>query len=524
MASLVRRPVVVAAVFGFFLGLVAAPHALAQTSVTVNTETTPYGTVLATSTGMSLYELSADEAVPGKSACTGACQTAWPPLTAPSSGAVTAGSGVDATKLGTISVAGPNGTTINQVTYAGHPLYQFIRDTAAGQTNGLNVGAFGGIWRLVTAADGTPDAGVATVQLESSPNGQVLATPTAFGSHRTLYMLEVDAPGTSSCTPANLCTGAWPPLLTTGAPQAGTGVDASKLGTLKRPDGTIQVTYGGVALYLYSGDLAAGAASGLTNGEDVIDSYGIWYTLSPAGTIVPGVATLTSQTTSLGTVVAYVPTGSGPSYALYADTKDSSTASACTGACARIWPPVLTSGPTQLAAGSGLSASSLGTIARADGTTQVTYNGHPLYLFAKGFTGVSGQGVGPFVLMGSNGQLLATPPSATGVLAVPQVTHSGPGVSASFTVGFHSTQPGNGLVLFGPSCTALVETATMDSGAGTTSHSVTVTGNDLPGTVGDIGIQPGQTYFYEVVTVTSSANPDVDNNGGKCYSVTIPSS
>jgi parallel beta-helix repeat protein len=97
------------------------------------------------------------------------------------------------------------------------------------------------------------------------------------------------------------------------------------------------------------------------------------------------------------------------------------------------------------------------------------------------------------------------------------------GVSGQFTVGFNSTNAGNGMVLFGtgPGCTGLVETATQDQGAGTTTHIVVVKGNDLPGSVGDVGIQPGTTYWFEMVTATPSG-PEIDDNGGKCYSVTIP--
>jgi len=67
-------------------------------------------------------------------------------------------------------------------------------------------------------------------------------------------------------------------------------------------------------------------------------------------------------------------------------------------------------------------------------------------------------------------------------------------------VNFTSTHPGNGAVYFGPGpkCSGLVEVATQDSGAGTTSHRVLVSGNDLPGTVGNIGLTPGTTYSYEV--------------------------
>jgi phospholipase C len=93
----------------------------------------------------------------------------------------------------------------------------------------------------------------------------------------------------------------------------------------------------------------------------------------------------------------------------------------------------------------------------------------------------------------------------------------------AFEVSFTSSAPGQGSVYFGsgPGCLGMVEVATMDAGAGTTNHRVLVQGNDLPGTVGDNGIVPGATYWYETVTTTKSGT-ETDNNGGKCYSVTIP--
>ena len=98
-----------------------------------------------------------------------------------------------------------------------------------------------------------------------------------------------------------------------------------------------------------------------------------------------------------------------------------------------------------------------------------------------------------------------------------------PGVMGAFTVAFTSSAPGQGEIYFGtgPGCMGLVEMATQDQHAGTTSHVVTVTHNEMPGTVGDSGLQPGVTYWFETVTVTRSG-PIIDNNGGKCYSVTIP--
>jgi predicted lipoprotein with Yx(FWY)xxD motif len=70
----------------------------------------------------------------------------------------------------------------------------------------------------------------------------------------------------------------------------------------------------------------------------------------------------------------------GRGHALYLFEKDKSRRSSCYGACAANWPPLIVTGkPT---AGSGVRASLLGTTVRKDGRRQVTYKGHPLYLFA----------------------------------------------------------------------------------------------------------------------------------------------
>jgi predicted lipoprotein with Yx(FWY)xxD motif len=93
----------------------------------------------------------------------------------------------------------------------------------------------------------------------------------------TLYDFHKDKGGTSACYGA--CASAWPPLLTEGAPKAEAGAMANQLGTTKRKDGTVQVTYGGWPLYTYAGDQAPGEA----NGND-IDQFGAeWYALQPSG-------------------------------------------------------------------------------------------------------------------------------------------------------------------------------------------------------------------------------------------------
>jgi len=112
----------------------------------VGVTTTALGTFLVDSQGKTLYLFGADKA--GASSCSGGCATAWPPLT--TTGTPTARSGVSAAHLATI--ARPDGTT--QVTYYGHPLYYFVKDTAAGDAKGQGIVAYGAAWHVV-AADGS---------------------------------------------------------------------------------------------------------------------------------------------------------------------------------------------------------------------------------------------------------------------------------------------------------------------------------------------------------------------------------
>lgn len=93
----------------------------------------------------------------------------------------------------------------------------------------------------------------------------------------TLYDFHKDKGTKSACYGA--CAGVWPPLTTSGAPQAMKGAEASKLGTTKRSDGTVQVTYAGHPLYTYAADTKPGDVKG-----NDFSSYGAqWYALMPSG-------------------------------------------------------------------------------------------------------------------------------------------------------------------------------------------------------------------------------------------------
>lgn len=112
------------------------------TGVSLTTKSGASGTYLTDSAGRTLYLFAPDTKT--TSNCDGACATNWPPLT--TTGKATAGSGVNASATTTITRSGG----AHQVTYNGHPLYYFIADKAAGDTNGQGVNAFGGLWSLVT--------------------------------------------------------------------------------------------------------------------------------------------------------------------------------------------------------------------------------------------------------------------------------------------------------------------------------------------------------------------------------------
>jgi predicted lipoprotein with Yx(FWY)xxD motif len=82
-----------------------------------------------------------------------------------------------------------------------------------------------------------------------------------------------------------------------------------------------------------------------------------------------------TRSVSLGKILV-----NGNAQTLYLFEKDKNGKSACSGQCAKFWPPVLTKGKPK--AGTGVKESLLGTTKRADGSSEVTYAGHPLYTFA----------------------------------------------------------------------------------------------------------------------------------------------
>src|SRR5262245_31268564 len=116
-----------------------------------------------------------------------------------------------------------------------------------------------------------------TVTLHKTKLGKVLATKSGM----TLYLFMADKQkGKSACYGA--CASFWPPLLSAHKPTAGTGVKAGLLGTIKRKNGTKQVTYAGHPLYRFKLDKSAGQVKG--EGYDIYG--GKWYGVNASGKAV----------------------------------------------------------------------------------------------------------------------------------------------------------------------------------------------------------------------------------------------
>lgn len=295
----------------------------------------------------------------------------------------------------------------------------------------------------------TPAAN-ASVVLASNALGTIL---TDGANGLTLYTFGADmaGSGTSACYTA--CATNWPPLLTSSTPSQPGGLTAP-LGTITRTDGTMQVTVGGMPLYLFIGD----SAPGQTTGQGINAFGGVWAVAmataattptqtpspAPSPTATPTAAPATPPATGMATIVLATNSTYGPIltdgstgktlYTFGADTPGSGM-SACNSTCATNWPPLLSSSvPT---APSGLTGA-LGLITRADGTQQVTFGGRPVYRFKLDTAAgdVKGQGINAFGGVWSVAVASGIPPTPAAPAKAPSAPSTGSGVAASHSSGF----------------------------------------------------------------------------------------
>ncbi len=152
---------------------------------------------------------------------------------------------------------------------------------------------------VITPPTATTPAVMQTVEVSvvrDAALGNILAGPDG----RTLYIFTKDSPGKSVCE--GQCLVNWPPLMADGAEIRGAGVTGT-LGTITRPDGSLQVAINGMALYYWIGDTAPGQ----TNGQNV---GGIWFVVYPDGSFID----LSKITTTTTTTTAAPTTTTAPSY------------------------------------------------------------------------------------------------------------------------------------------------------------------------------------------------------------------
>ena len=268
----------------------------------------------------------------------------------------------------------------------------------------------------------TAPTGPATVSAAASPYGTVLVIGSGTYSGCSVYELTTDkmhtltsgkAPfactdATTNAFKASCDTVLWPALLTDGAPVAGHGVNPTLLGTVARSDvfpgkSVQQVTYGGLPLYRVILDDTPGQTTGADMLDPATSPQGMWYLVDPSGgrlatgqaligqetapvyqngkpTGISATVLAVSESTGLSGEVAAGGIAAGPvSAPVYTFSLDKGHQSACGGMCAMYWSPVLTS--TSPLAGAGVDRQQLGVIVRPDGTHQVTFDGHPLYMF-----------------------------------------------------------------------------------------------------------------------------------------------
>jgi predicted lipoprotein with Yx(FWY)xxD motif len=118
----------------------------------------------------------------------------------------------------------------------------------------------------------TPATGTGTAVVVSTKHDKLGTILAAGNKHLTVYMFEGDKAGGSSCTGA--CAHVWPPVTTSAAASVSGSAVAADLGTIKRSDGTMQVTYKGHPLYWFA------------YGQGVVGFGSSWYVMSPKGTKV----------------------------------------------------------------------------------------------------------------------------------------------------------------------------------------------------------------------------------------------
>ncbi|MFD3718885.1 SCO0930 family lipoprotein [Streptomyces sp. NPDC058674] len=251
------------------------------------------GSAVTDSEGWTLYRFDKDATKPPKSNCDGDCAKVWPAVAADDA---KAGAGIEAGLLG--SVARSDGT--RQLTLAGWPVYRYAKDTKTGDTLGEGVG---GTWHVL-GADGKPavaggkpagagaEAGAGGqappaeeakeeekavdkgAELSAQPNRE-LGNILVDGQGRTLYRFDKDSAWPMKFGCLGACLDTWKPAEPVDKAKIA-GIANELVGSVKRPDGSEQLTIDCWPVYLFTGDKKPGDITGHNN-------KGLWFAVTDKG-------------------------------------------------------------------------------------------------------------------------------------------------------------------------------------------------------------------------------------------------
>ncbi|MFJ7260309.1 SCO0930 family lipoprotein [Streptomyces globosus] len=255
------------------------------------------GGVVTDGAGATLYRFEKDTPQPPKSTCDGDCATAWPPVPADDA---TASAGIDAGLLGAVTRS--DGT--KQLTLAGWPVYRYAKDTRPGEANGEGVG---GTWHALApdgkkaidkkqnaGGGGRSGTGMGMGMGGGSGSGGYSQNPDkelsvaaneklgkilVDGQWRTLYRFDKDSAWPMKVTCVGACAETWKPAAPVDKTKA-SGIRPELIGTVKRPDGSEQLTIDCWPVYTFTGDTEPGQ----TNGHN---KQGLWFAVTETGKKAP---------------------------------------------------------------------------------------------------------------------------------------------------------------------------------------------------------------------------------------------
>ncbi|MFF3014174.1 SCO0930 family lipoprotein [Streptomyces sp. NPDC057939] len=250
------------------------------------------GSVVTDSAGATLYRFDKDTPEPPKSSCDGDCATVWPPVPADDA---TASEGIEASLLG--EVTRTDGS--RQLTLAGWPVYRYAKDTKPGEAKGEGVG---GTWHALApdgkkaidakggaeggttgdaakpgtggeggAGDAKPGAAAELAVATNEKLGRILVD----GKGNTLYRFDKDSAWPMKIGCLGACLDTWKPAPVVDKTKVA-GIPQEWIGSVKRPDGSMQLTIDCWPVYTFTGDTAPGQ----TNGHG---KQNLWFAVNDAG-------------------------------------------------------------------------------------------------------------------------------------------------------------------------------------------------------------------------------------------------